>query len=244
MGCIFCRFREIVAKLKSMAQVLRPLPKRRASQIVTQTSAASSQPSSQAPNSHPNSVQLPNIKECAALAEQPVVPTPSVPKAEDSTSAAAGAAVNLGASTPKTEAGADRIAGDAGASTPETQTNVKQGAVDAKPSTLKSEASTDQVAVDAGASTPKVGARAVQATPDSAAAGDAGQATDAGQDNVEKPSGPVAASLLSSAEEQAKQEGAEKPSGDKPQKDEYVSPFEQAQEPAPKQGLSPFANMS
>ena len=232
-----------------MAQVLRPLPKRRASQIVTQTSAASSQPSSRAPSSHPNSVQLPNIKECAALAEQPVVPTPSIPTEEDSApaasaAAAAAAAANPGASTPKTEAGADHTAVDAAASTPETQADVKQGAVDASANTLKSEASTHQVAVDAGASTSKVGASADQATPDNAAAGDAGQASDAVQDNVENPSQLAAASLLSSAEEQARQEGAGKPPGDKPQKDEYVSPFEQAQEPSPKQGLSPFANMS
>ena len=82
-----CRFREIVGKLKSMAQALRPPPKRRPSQgqIGTQASATSSQPSSRAPSSQPNTPQLPNINECAALADAPPpLPSVSVPHAEAS----------------------------------------------------------------------------------------------------------------------------------------------------------------
>ncbi|DBA77349.1 TPA: hypothetical protein ACH3X2_000866 [Trebouxia sp. C0005] len=78
-------FREIVSKLKSMAQVLRPPPKRRPSQISTQTSAISSLPSSQAPSSQVNGPQLPNISECAALAEKASpIPSVSIPHAEAS----------------------------------------------------------------------------------------------------------------------------------------------------------------
>ncbi|KAL0025127.1 hypothetical protein WJX77_001678 [Trebouxia sp. C0004] len=56
-------FREIVSTLKSMAQGLRPPPKRRPSQISTQTSAISSLSSCKAPSSQPNGPQLPNISE-------------------------------------------------------------------------------------------------------------------------------------------------------------------------------------
>ena len=233
---LHCRFRDIVAKLKSMAQVLRPPPKRRPSQITTQASAASSQPSSRNP-SYPNSVQLPNIKECAALAEQAAAPALTVPKANDSTPAV-GAATDAGASTPKTQASADIAAVDAGASPPKTQASTEQGSAGVGAST---EASEDQV-TDAGASTPKADATAKRVTPDTAAAG----ASDAGQQYAEKTSGLAAASSQTSTEQQATQEGAGKPCGDKPQKDEYVSPFEQAQEPAAAstQRLSPFANIS
>ena len=76
-----------------MAQVLRPPPKRRPSQIVTQASAGSSQPSS-----HPGSMQLPNIKECVALAHDSPERVPKV-------------VIQPGiASTPKTEASADQAA--------------------------------------------------------------------------------------------------------------------------------------
>lgn len=219
-----------------MAQVLRPLPKRRPSQITnqitSQASAASSQPSSRAP-SYPNSVQLPNIKECAALAEQPAVPALIVPKADDSTPAA-GAATDVCASTPKTQERADLVA-DAGATTLKTQASTEQGAADPAASTLKPAASTGQDA-SAGASAAKVDASADRVTPDTAAVG----ASDIGQQNAEK------ASSHTSTEQPATQEGAGKPSRGKPQKDEYVSPFEQAQEPAAAstQGLSPFANIS
>lgn len=238
MACLHCRFREIVAKLKSMAQVLRPLPKRRSSQITTQASATSSQPSSQTP-SFPNGVQLPNIKECAALAEQPTGAALSVLKADDSTPAA-GAATDADASTPKTEASADPIAVVAGASTRKTQASTEQGNADAGASTLKPEASTGPTA-DAGASLPKA-ASTESVTPDIAAAG----AGDNNQQSAEKTSGLAAASSQTSTVQQATQQGVGKPSGDKPEKDEYVSPFEQAQEPAAAsmQGLSPFANTS
>ncbi len=87
---MLCRFREIVAKLKSMAQALRPPPKRRPSQIATQASAASSVASSHAPSSQLNSNQLPNILECAVLAEKKTPPIPSVidPAAEASADSA------------------------------------------------------------------------------------------------------------------------------------------------------------
>ena len=224
MACLHCRFREIVATLKSMAQVLRPLPKRRPSQITTQASAASSQPSSRAP-SHPNSVQLPNIMECAALADQPTGAALSVLKPDDSTPAA-GAASLAGASTPKTEASADLFAVVAGASTPKMQASTEQGTADAGASTLKPEASAGQT-VDAGASLPKADASTDRVTPDTAAAG----ASDNSQQSADKTSGLAAASQQKGTEQQATHEGAGKSSGDKPQKDEYVSPFEQAQEP-------------
>ena len=219
-----------------MAQVLRPLPKRRPSQIMSQASAASSQPSSQAP-SYPNSVQLPNITECAALAVQPAVPALSVPKADDSTPAA-GAATDIGASTPKTEASADLIAVGAGAITPKPQASTERGTADPAVSTPKLEASTGQDG-GADASAPKADASADLVTSDTGA-------SDTGQQNAKKTSGPAAASSQTSTEQPATQEGAGKPSGDKPQKGEYVSPFEQAQEAAAAstQGLSPFANIS
>ena len=231
MVCLHCRFREIVAKLKSMAQGLRPLIKRRPSQITTQASATSSQPSSQAP-SYPNSAQLPSIKECTALAEQHAL---RVPKSTP----AAGAAIDAGASTPKTQASADVVAVDASASTPKTQASTEQGTTHADASTFESEASTGQVA---GATPPQAIATANHVAPDTAAAGE----SDAGQQNAGKTAGQAAASSQASTEQQGTQEGTEKPSGDKSQKDTYVSPFEQAQEPAAAstQGLSPFANIS
>ena len=106
-----CRFREIVGKLKGMAQVLRPPPKRRPSQISSQASAGSSIPSLQAPGSVPNNNQLPNIAECAILAERKpppsvtpfVSPAVSVPCAEASADPAAiGAAAS--AAVAETEA--------------------------------------------------------------------------------------------------------------------------------------------
>ena len=233
MVCLHCRFREIVAKLKSMAQGLRPLIKRRPSQITTQASATSSQPSSQAP-SYPNSAQLPSIKECAALAEQHALRVPN-------NTPAAGAAIDAGASAPKTQASADVVAVDASASTPKTQASTEQGTTHAGASTFESEASTSQVA-DASATPPQAVATANPVAPDTAAAGE----SDAGQQNAGKTAGQAAASSQASTEQQGTQEGTEKPSGDKSQKDTYVSPFEQAQEPAAAstQGLSPFANIS
>ncbi|KAL3149146.1 hypothetical protein ABBQ32_001981 [Trebouxia sp. C0010 RCD-2024] len=218
-------FRDIVAKLKGMAQVLRPPPKRRPSQIVTQASAASSQPSSQltAASSQPGSLQLPNIKKCAALAEQPTVTGPSIPKAQDSTPAAAAAGVaTAAAGTPKAEAGTD------------------QDTVGPSASMQKPEASADKVAADADTTTSQAEASADQVVIDTTAAG----ASETSQDKAANASAFAAAALQTSAEELPEQEGAEKPPVDKPGSEEYVSPFEQAQEGAHKQGLSPFANIS
>lgn len=219
-----------------MAQVLRPPPKRRPSQIVTQASAASSQPSSQAPSSHPISVQPPNVKKCAALAEQPPGPGPSIPKEEASVPAAATA------STAKAEASLAHNTADAGASTPKAQASTEQVKVGPSASMQNPEVSADQVAADAGASTPKAEASANQITTDTTAAG----ASEVSQDKTENASGLAAAALQTNTEELAKQEGAAKPPVDKPGNEDYVSPFEQAQEgaAATKQGLSPFANIS
>ena len=219
-----------------MAQVLRPVPKRRPSQIQTQASAASSQPSSRGPSSQPNSVQLPNIKECAALAQAPPAPAPSIPKTEDSTPATAATAAP--ASIPKTEASADQVS-DTGVSTPKTEASTDQVAIDAGASPPKAEASTGQVSADAGASSPKAAASTDHVAPDITVDG----ASEVSQGSAEKASGLAAAPSQASTEEQVRQGDAGKPSGDKPPKDEYVSPFEQAQE-APQQGRSPFANMS
>lgn len=68
-----------------MAQALRPPPKRRPSQISTQSSAIFSLPGSRAPSSQPNGPQLPNIGERAALAENATpIPSVSIPHAEAS----------------------------------------------------------------------------------------------------------------------------------------------------------------
>ena len=170
-----------------MAQVLRPLPKRRPSQIVTQASAGSSQPSVDlAASSQPNSIALPNIKECVALAAKNPPPSVKIPKAEGSTA-------------------------DAAASTPKTEASDEQGTVDAA-AAAASEPATRQESHKTSGST-------------------------------------VAVSEATSSEERAGQDSAVKQFASKPQKnstEEYVSPFEQAQEPAaaPTQGQSPFANMS
>lgn len=175
-----------MSKLKSMAQHLRPLPKRRPSQITTQASAGSSQPSVDvAASSQPNSIALPNIKECAALAAHKPAPAVKVPKAEGSTP-------DVAACTPKTEGSDEQVTVDAAA------------AAASEPATqLESQKTSDST---------------------------------------------VATSQATSSEERAGQD-AVKQSADKPKRnstEEYMSPFEQAQEPAaaPTQGQSPFANMS
>ena len=65
-----CSFREIVNRLKVMAQLLRPPPKRRPSQIASQASVGSASiPSQPALNSQPSSAQNANIADLPAVAE-------------------------------------------------------------------------------------------------------------------------------------------------------------------------------
>ena len=171
-----------------MAQVLRPPPKRRPSQISTQASAIASLPDSRAPSSQPNGPQLPNISECAALAEKATpIPSVSIPHAEASEDssvigAAAAAAIaesedmGLNASKP----------GAQEATKPVATTSAEQG-------TAKVAAQTSNSCAEQGNATAQV----------------------------------------------------EKPQRAMPE--EYVSPFEQAQEPAAvsaAQKDSPFANVS
>jgi len=177
-----------VSKLKSMAQALRPPPKRRPSQISAQSSAIFSLPSSRAPSSQPNGPQLTNINECAALAENTTpIPSVSIPHAEaseDSSAIGAAAAAAI--------------------------------------------AENEEVGLNAS----KPGA---QETTEPAATTSAEQGT-----------AKMAAQTSSSCAEQ----GNAKALVEKPQKsapEDYVSPFEQAQEPAAvsaAQQDSPFANVS
>jgi uncharacterized membrane protein len=171
-----------------MAQALRPPPKRRPSQISTQTSAISSLPSSQSRSSQPNGPQLPNISECAALAEKATpIPSASIPHAEASEDSSA-------------------IGAAAAAAMAENE--------------------------DMGRNASKPGAQ--EATEPAAAT------------SAEQGSAKMAAQTSSSCADQ----GNAKAQVEKPQRsmpEDYVSPFEQAQEPAAvsaAQKDSPFANVS
>ncbi len=171
-----------------MAQALRPPPKRRPSQISAQSSAIVSLPSSRAPSSQPNGAQLPNISECAALAEKTTpIPSVSIPHAEASEDSSA-----IGA------AAAAAIA-----------ENEEMGLNASKPG--------------------------AQETTEPAATTFAEQG----------PAKMAAETSNSSAEQGNAKAQVEKPQKSKPE--DYVSPFEQAQEPAAvsaAQQDSPFAKVS
>ena len=194
---VSCSFREIVNKLKGMAQALRPLPKRRPSQIATQASAGSSQPSSAGPLSQPNNGQLPNIKECTALAVKAPIPSANAAKPAGSIPASAASTAATAVSTP-----------DGAACTPKTEPFLPQAPADA-------------------------------------AAGETSSSQQEAHKVLNQDSEPAARTC----EQQAKPEAAVKQPVDKSRKsgpDDYVSPFEQAQESAaaPAQVPSPFANSS
>ena len=184
-----CRFREIVSKLKSMAQALRPPPKRRPSQgqIGTQASAASSLPSSRAPSSQPNAPQLPNINECAALADAPPpIPSVSIPHAEASEDSSV---IGAAAAAAVAETGKE---GAAAASSPEAQR------VSEAPAATSAMQESDRTSVQVGSASVETDVATVEQQP-------------------------------------------------RPTSGEYVSPFEQAQEPVAAgvaQAASPFANVS
>lgn len=99
---------------------------------------------------------------------------------------------------------------------------------------------------DTGANTPKTEASTDPATVDAAASA---AVETVSQQEVQKSSGSTAVASHTSSDEQAKSKNAAKQSASLARgssSEEYVSPFEQAQDPAaaPAQGQSPFANMS